>query len=121
MDITQLSRIPGMLPRDCKTTGLYYKRTGTGTYGSGGDIGDIEVRPLSRDEVKEPASFAINNRRNFCVWQKHLTSLGIEAPKIGDKITIPASAGDSGEAWIVDSISTSMMGVRHVLSCSRMR
>jgi hypothetical protein len=121
MDITQLSRIPGMLPRECKTTGLYYKRTGAGVYGAGADIGDIEVRPLSKDETREPASFAINNRRNFSVWQKHLNTVGIDGPKIGDKLTIPASAGDSGEAWIVDGITTSLMGVRHTLNCSRMR
>lgn len=121
MDITQFSRIPGMLPRDCKTSGLYYKRVGAGTYGAGSDIGDIEVRPLSKDETKEPASFAINNRRNFSVWQKNLNAVGIEAPKIGDKITIPASAGDSGEAWIVDGVNTSLMGARHTLNCSRMR
>ena len=121
MDISNLSRIPGMLPRDCKTTGLYYRRTGSSTYESGMEIGDIEVRPLTRDETREPASFAINNRRNFSVWQKNLTAVGVDAPRIGDKITIPASAGESGEAWIVDGISTSMMGVRHTLNCSRMR
>lgn len=121
MDSSMLARIPGMLPKDCKTTGLYYRRTGTGSYEAGVDIGDIEVRPLTREDTKQPASFAINNNRNFCVWQKHLTRFDIDTPRIGDKITIPASAGPDGEAWIVDGISSSLMGVRHVLSCSRMR
>lgn len=121
MDSTMLARIPGMLPKDCKTTGRYYRRTGASSYEAGVDIGEIEVRPLTREDTREPASFAINNKRNYAVWQRELNRYSIDAPRIGDKITVPASAGDDGEAWIVDSISTSMMGNRHVLSCSRMR